>query len=84
MIDQKRTQYFYQAIDSYNMILDLVDRSYDWDKSIKQLLNSSYYYSGIFGSYNFSNGRNVNSHLNIIEFDGRRFKSYEKDSQFIN
>jgi len=84
MIDQKRTKNFYQAIDSYNMILDLVNKSYDWDKSIKQLLSSSYYYSGIFGSYNFSNGRNVNSNLNIIEFDGRRFKAYEKDNQLIN
>ena len=84
MIDQKRTQYFYQAIDSYNMILDLVRRSSDWDRSINQLLNSAYYYSGVFGSYNFSKGSNVNSNLNVFEFDGRRFNTFEKDNQFIN
>lgn len=84
MIDQKRTQYFYQAIDSYNMILDLVSRSSDWGQSIKQLLNSSYFYSGIFASYNFSAGNNVNSDLNIIEYDGRRFKIFDKDNQLIN
>lgn len=81
IIDQKRSQYFYQAIDSYNLILDIIKKSSSRNQTIKQILNSSYFHLGVFGSYHFNNGSNVNSDLNIIEFDGSRFENFQKDSQ---
>jgi len=80
--DVKHTNYFYQAIDCYNLLAKSLTEADASNKSLIQILSNVADFEGLFGTYNFSNS-NVNSSLNIIQFDGFDFKEYVDPYQYI-
>ena len=80
--DIKHSNYFYQAIDCYNLLAKSITEADASNKSLMQILSNGYDFEGLFGTYNFSNS-NVNSSLNIIQFDGFNFKEYIDPYQYI-
>ncbi len=82
--DRKHTGYFYQAIDCYNLLTKSLTDANVSSKSLLQILSNIDGFDGLFGIYNFTEGiKNVNSKLNIVEFDGYNFDEYIEPSQHI-
>ncbi|MEE8341773.1 MAG: ABC transporter substrate-binding protein, partial [Candidatus Neomarinimicrobiota bacterium] len=82
--DRKHTGYFYQAIDCYNLLTKSLTDANVSSKSLLQILSNIDGFDGLFGRYNFTEGiKNVNSKLNILEFDGYNFDEYIEPSQHI-
>jgi hypothetical protein len=82
--DRKHTSYFYQAIDCYNLLTKSLTEANISSKSLLQILSNIDGFDGLFGIYNFAEGsKNVNSTLNIVEFDGYNFNEYIEPSQHI-
>lgn len=82
--DNKHTGYFYQAIDCYNLLIKSLTEANTSNKSLLQILSNIDDFSGLFGTYNFTErGNHVNSTLNIVQFDGYKFDEYINPTQFI-
>ncbi|MEE8478943.1 MAG: hypothetical protein V3S42_02945 [Candidatus Neomarinimicrobiota bacterium] len=82
--DRKHTGYFYQAIDCYNLLTKSLTEANVSSKSLLQILSNIDGFDGLFGKYNFVEGsKNVNSTLNIVEFDGYNFNEYIEPIQHI-
>lgn len=77
-VDEKHTEYFYQAVDAYNLLVDTISDSKDLNVSLKRILSEIINYKGVFGSYNFAVKNNVNTNLKIVQFNGRGFVDYEE------
>ncbi len=75
--NEKHTGNFYKAIDSYNLLAKSIEEANTSDKSLLQILSNIIDFKGIFGTYNFAEGdNNVNSKLNIVQFDGYNFDKF--------
>ena len=82
--NEKHTDYFYAAIDCYNLLTKSVAESSALDKSLTLILSTVNDFKGIFGTYNFNKGDyNVNSKLNIVQFDGLNFNEYVIPNQSV-
>jgi len=82
--NEKHTDYFYMAIDCYNLLTKSVAESSALDKSLTLILSTVNDFKGIFGTYNFSEGDyNINSKLNIVQFDGLNFNEYIIPNQSV-
>lgn len=82
--DRKHSGYFYQAIDCYNLLTKSLTEANDLSEPLMQILSNIDGFKGLFGTYNFSENRNnVNSTLNIVQFDGFNFYEYVEPNQFI-
>lgn len=82
--DIKHTGYFYQAIDCYNLLTKALTEANASNISLLQMLSNIDDFNGLFGTYNFTDGnKNVNSTLNIVEFDSYYFDKYIEPSQYI-
>ncbi len=82
--DNKHTGYFYQAIDCYNLLTKSLTEASASNKSLLQILSNIDDFSGLFGTYNFTErGNHVNSTLNILQFDGYKFDEYIDPNQLI-
>jgi len=71
------TEYFYQGIDAYKILVEAVNISQNSNIPLKNAISEIYNYSGIYGTYNFSENGNVNTNLNIVRFDGYSFEKWE-------
>ena len=80
--DVKHTGYFYQAIDCYNLLVESLMEANASNKPLMQILTNLDDFNGLFGTYNFSNS-NVNSSLNIVQFDGFDFEKYVEPYQYF-
>jgi len=75
--NEKHTGNFYKAIDSYNLLAKSIEEANTSDKSLLQILSNIIDFKGIFGTYNFAEGdNNVNSKLNIVQFNGYNFDKF--------
>ena len=82
--DRKQTGYFYQAIDCYSLLTKSLTEANASNEPLLQILSNIDGFSGLFGTYNFAEGsKNVNSTLNIVQFDGFNFDEYIEPSQHI-
>ena len=82
--DRKHTGYFYQAIDCYSLLTKSLTEANALNEPLLQILSNMDDFSGLFGTYNFAEGsKNVNSTLNIVQFDGFNFDEYIEPSQHI-
>ncbi len=82
--DRKQTGYFYQAIDCYSLLTKSLTEANASNEPLLQILSNMDDFSGLFGTYNFAEGsKNVNSTLNIVQFDGFNFDEYIEPSQHI-
>lgn len=82
--DRKHTGYFYQAIDCYNLLTKSLTEANDSSEPLTQVLSNIDGFKGLFGTYNFAEGgHNVNSTLNIVQFDGFNFNVYVDPNQPI-
>ncbi len=82
--NRKHTDYFYQAIDCYNLLTKSLTEANASNNSLLHILSNIDGFNGLFGTYNFANGsKNVNSTLNIVQFDGYDFDEYIKPRQHI-
>ncbi len=80
--DIKHTSYFYQAIDCYNVLAKSITEANAYNEPLMQILSNVDDFKGIFGTYNFADdNNNVNSTLNIIQFDGFNFDEYIDPNQ---
>jgi len=80
--DIKHTDYFYQAIDCYNLLVKSITEANTNNEPLMQILSNVDDFKGIFGTYNFADdNNNVNSTLNIIQFDGFNFDEYIDSNQ---
>jgi hypothetical protein len=80
--DIKHTSYFYQAIDCYNLLAKSITEANVYNEPLMQILSNVDDFKGIFGTYNFADdNNNVNSTLNIIQFDGFNFDEYIDPNQ---
>ncbi len=80
--DVKHNSYFYQAIDCYNLLVKSLTKANASKKSLMNILSNVENFDGLFGTYNFSN-RNINSSLNIVQFNGYSFEKYVDQNQPI-
>ncbi len=82
--NRKHTDYFYQAIDCYNLLTKSLTEANASNNSLLQILSNIDGFNGLFGTYNFTEGsKNVNSTLNIVQFDGYDFDKYIEPRQHI-
>ena len=73
---QNSTSY-YQAIDSYNLLTFALNESARNNDTLINTLSAIDRFDGVFGTYSFSNpNNNINSNLQIIQFDGYNFDDY--------
>ena len=80
--DIKHTDYFYQAFDCYNLLAKSITEANANNKPLTQILSNVDDFRGIFGTYNFADdNNNVNSTLNILQFDGFYFDEYIDQNQ---
>ena len=80
--DIKHTDYFYQAIDCYNLLVKSITEANTNNEPLMQILSNVDDFKGIFGTYNFADdNNNVNSTLNILQFDGFNFDEYIDSNQ---
>ena len=79
-LNEKRSKYFYEAVDAYDILVDAFIELDDSDRTMKQVLYDIEQFDGIFGSYTFFGGNNANSNLRIMQFDGYRFKEIESNN----
>jgi len=80
--NKKHTGNFYKAIDSYNLLAKSIEVANTSDKSLLQILSNINDFKGIFGTYNFAESdNNVNSKLNIVQFDGYNFDTFVVPNQ---
>jgi hypothetical protein len=80
--DIKHTSYFYQAIDCYNVLAKSITEANAYNEPLMKILSNVDDFKGIFGTYNFADdNNNVNSTLNIIQFDGFNFDEYIDPNQ---
>lgn len=77
VINEKRTKYFYQAFDAYNFLIESFLELQESDLTMHYVLNNLDRFNGIFGSYEFQDGNNVNTDLKIMRFDGYRFEEVD-------
>ncbi len=80
--DVKHNSYFYQAIDCYNLLVKSLTKANASKKPLMNILSNVENFDGLFGTYNFSN-RNINSSLNIVQFNGYSFEKYVDQNQPI-
>lgn len=79
----QNSAYFYQAIDSYELLASALNGSARNGDTLINTLSSIDRFDGVFGSYSFTNrGNNINSNLQVIQFDGYNFNDYFMTSQF--
>jgi ABC-type branched-subunit amino acid transport system substrate-binding protein len=82
--NRKHTDYFYQAIDCYNLLTKSLSEANASNNSLLHILSNIDGFNGLFGTYNFTEGsKNVNSTLNIVQFDGYDFDKYIEPRQHI-
>jgi hypothetical protein len=82
--NRKHTDYFYQAIDCYNLLTKSLSEANASNNSLLHILSNIDGFNGLFGTYNFTEGsKNVNSTLNIVQFDGYDFDEYIEPRQHI-
>ncbi|MEE8341148.1 MAG: ABC transporter substrate-binding protein [Candidatus Neomarinimicrobiota bacterium] len=82
--DRNHSDYFFQAIDCYNLLAKSLTEANDSNISLLQMLSTTDDFEGLFGKYNFTeSNKNVNSKLSIVEFDSYYFDEYIAPSQYI-